>query len=78
MTKKLFSLADNKCIPETVDALMMQECLMGGYLYLQVLKEKICLWLSEMKKQILKRASITGELYTLTMRKCLAYSCKLK
>jgi len=76
MTKKLFSFADNKCNPENIDSLMMQECLVGGYLYLQILKEKICSWLSGIKTQILKRADSVGNLYTLTMRKYLAYKIK--
>jgi len=78
MTKKLFSLANGKCEPENTDTLMLQECLMGGYLYMQVLKEKMCSWLFEFKKHILRRAATVGNLYTLTMRKYLECSCKLK
>lgn len=69
MTKKLFALANNKCAVESVDAVMMQECLLGGHLYLQVLKEKLNSWLTGLKYHILKRAQSAGNRYVLSMRK---------
>lgn len=72
MTKKLFTLTENKCAIEGADAVMMQECLLGGHLYLQVLKEKLCSWLAGLKFHILKRAQSAGNRYTLTMRKYFA------
>lgn len=74
MAKKLFALIDNKCIVESTDAVMMQECLLGGHLYLQVLKEKLCSWLAGLKFHILKRAKSAGNRYTLTMRKYFVYN----
>lgn len=69
MTKKLFALANNKCAVEGADAVMMQECLLGGHLYLQVLKEKLYSWLTGLKMGILKRARSAGNRYTLNVRK---------
>lgn len=68
MTKKLYAFSNNKCAVEGADAVMMQECLLGGHLYLQVLKEKLCFWLTTLKNQILKRAKSAGNRYTLTLR----------
>lgn len=56
MTQKLFCLAQNGCKIEGVDSVMMQELLLGGHLYLQVLKEKLQNWLFGLKANILKRA----------------------
>ncbi|XP_066595001.1 DNA-directed RNA polymerase I subunit RPA2 isoform X2 [Prorops nasuta] len=66
MTKKLFSLATNKCAVEGADAVMMQECLLGGHLYLQVVKEKLYNWLCGVKMNILKRVRSAGITYSLT------------
>ncbi|XP_011868721.1 PREDICTED: DNA-directed RNA polymerase I subunit RPA2 [Vollenhovia emeryi] len=71
MTKKLFSLANNKCAVEGADAVMMQECLLGGYLYQQVLKEKLSSWLAGVKLYILKRAKSAGNRYNLNMQEML-------
>ena len=68
MTKKLFALVNNKCAIEGADAVMMQECLLGGHLYLQVLKEKLYGWLTGLKMGILKRAKSAGNRYTLSVR----------
>lgn len=69
MTRKLFALANNKCAVEGADAVMMQECLLGGHLYLQVLKEKFYLWLTTLRMVIMKRAKSSGDRYKLTVRK---------
>lgn len=69
MTKKLFAFANNKCAVEGADSVMMQECLLGGHLYLQVLKEKLSSWLGTLKFHILKRANSAGNRYTLSLRK---------
>lgn len=69
MTKKLFAFANNKCAYEGADAVMMQECLLGGHLYLQVLKEKLYDWLGRLRFFITKRAKVVGNNYALTMRK---------
>lgn len=69
MTKKLFALANKKCALEGADAVMMQECLMGGHLYLQVLKEKMQGWLVGLKAVIVKRAQQVGNNFSLTSGK---------
>lgn len=71
MTKKLFALANNKCAVEGADSVMMQECLLGGHLYLQVLKEKLYSWLTNLKMSILKRARSAGNRYTLNVQEML-------
>ncbi|XP_014601550.1 PREDICTED: DNA-directed RNA polymerase I subunit RPA2 [Polistes canadensis] len=71
MTKKLFAVANNKCGVEGADSVMMQECLLGGHLYLQVLKEKLYGWLSNLKNLIIKRARINGCNYILTIQEML-------
>ncbi|XP_015126829.1 DNA-directed RNA polymerase I subunit RPA2 [Diachasma alloeum] len=71
MTKKLFSLANDKCAVEGADAVMMQECLLGGHLYLQVLKEKLQTWLSILRMSILKRAKTVGNNFYITPQEML-------
>jgi DNA-directed RNA polymerase I subunit RPA2 len=39
MLRKLFALVQGKCVVEGVDSLMMHEIVLGGHLYLQLLKE---------------------------------------
>ncbi|XP_050497615.1 DNA-directed RNA polymerase I subunit RPA2 isoform X2 [Diabrotica virgifera virgifera] len=56
MAQKLFSFAQDKCKVEGADAVMMQELLLGGHLYLQILKEKMYSWLNGLKLSILKLA----------------------
>ncbi|BES88059.1 Hypothetical protein polymerase [Nesidiocoris tenuis] len=46
MVQKLFSFVRNKSAAEGVDSVMMQELLLGGHLYLQVLKDKLRAWLT--------------------------------
>ncbi|XP_012287077.1 DNA-directed RNA polymerase I subunit RPA2 isoform X2 [Orussus abietinus] len=71
MTQKLFAFANNKCAVEGADAVMMQECLLGGYLYLQVLKEKLYSWLVGLKATVTKRMKNTGSAYALTVQEML-------
>lgn len=68
MTKKLFALAENKCALEGADAVMMQECLLGGHLYLQVIKEKLYSWLFNLRIAIVKRAKTVGNNFSLNAR----------
>jgi DNA-directed RNA polymerase I subunit RPA2 len=37
MLQKLFSVTQNKCLAEGADAIMMQELMLGGHLYLKVM-----------------------------------------
>lgn len=60
MTQKLFALAQDKCKPEGVDTTMMHELLLGGHLYLQVLKEKLQGWLHGLRISVMKRSQ-TGK-----------------
>ena len=53
MIKKLFTYIQNKCVTEGVDSLMMHEIVLGGHLYLQLLKEKMSDWMVTMKARYL-------------------------
>ncbi|XP_077291956.1 RNA polymerase I subunit Rpl135 [Arctopsyche grandis] len=61
MTRKLFDLVQDKCKVEGTDAVMMQELLLGGHLYLQVLKEKFQNYLVGIKLNILKKARTNAQ-----------------
>ncbi|KAL1488883.1 hypothetical protein ABEB36_014676 [Hypothenemus hampei] len=56
MTKKLFNFAQDKCQVEGADAVMMQEVLQGGHLYLQIIKEKMQKWLNNLRLGIMHMA----------------------
>ncbi len=45
---------------------MMHEIVLGGHLYLQLLKEKLDRWLLSLKFAILKRAKDKGKAFDLT------------
>ena len=42
MTRKLYALASGRCAAESVDSPSNQEILLGGHLYLTVLKVCVC------------------------------------
>lgn len=65
MIQKLLCLAQGKCRAEGVDCVMMQEILLGGHLYLQLLKERLQTWLVTLKNNIIKRES-RGSSFKLT------------
>lgn len=52
MLQKLYSLVAGKCQPDNPDSLQLQEVLVGGHLYLNIIKEKLGDWLSAIKTQI--------------------------
>ncbi|KAK5641755.1 hypothetical protein RI129_010302 [Pyrocoelia pectoralis] len=56
MIQKLFAYAQDNCKTEGADAVMVQELLLGGNLYLQVLKERLQTWLNYLRLNILKNA----------------------
>ncbi|XP_026322835.1 DNA-directed RNA polymerase I subunit RPA2 [Hyposmocoma kahamanoa] len=56
MAQKLYDVVQNKCKVEGADAVMVQELLVGGHLYLQVLKERLQMLLYIVKANIMKRA----------------------
>ncbi|KAL0861096.1 hypothetical protein ABMA27_009599 [Loxostege sticticalis] len=60
--QKLFDLVQNKCKVEGGDAVMVQELILGGHLYLQVLKERLQTLMVVMRSQIIKRVKATGKL----------------
>jgi len=66
--QKLFAVVQNKCCVEGADGLMMHELLLGGHLYLQIIKEKMQGWLQLLKAVILKKAKSTVN-FTLTTSK---------
>jgi DNA-directed RNA polymerase I subunit RPA2 len=53
---------------EGADGLMMHELLLGGHLYLQLLKDKMQVWLHVLKSVILKKAKPAAG-FTLTNSK---------
>merc|ERR550519_1241047 len=66
MIKKLFALVQDKCVVEGVDSLMMHEIILGGHLYLQLLKEKLDDVCRILKQVILKKAQTVGPTFELT------------
>merc|ERR1719153_470003 len=66
MIKKLFSLVQDKCVVEGADSLMMHEIVVGGHLYLQLLKEKLLDFQTILKTVILKKAQTVGSTFDLT------------
>ncbi|CAH1407605.1 unnamed protein product [Nezara viridula] len=62
MAQKLFCMVAGKASIEGVDGVMMQELLLGGHLYMLVLKEKLQSWLSFVKFNILRRDSKRSQL----------------
>merc|ERR1719318_280797 len=66
MIKKLFSLVQDKCVVEGVDSLMMHEIVLGGHLYLQLLKEKLDDVCRILKMVILRKAETVGPTFDLT------------
>ena len=66
MVKKLFSLVQEKCAVEGVDSVMTQELVLGGHLYLQLIKEKLEIWLRTLQMAILKKESMTTTQFELT------------
>ncbi|XP_034256310.1 DNA-directed RNA polymerase I subunit RPA2 [Thrips palmi] len=55
MIQKLLTFAQGKCRAEGVDGVMMQEILLGGHVYLQLLKERLQGSLSNLRLNIEKR-----------------------
>ncbi|CAG9794694.1 unnamed protein product [Diatraea saccharalis] len=62
MTQKLGDLVQNKCKVEGADAVMVQELLLGGHLYLQILKERLQAIMVTMRILINKRCQAAGRL----------------
>ena len=54
MIRKLFALVSGECIPDAPDSPMNQEILLGGHLYLAVLKEKLETFLVTLRLELEK------------------------
>ena len=63
--QKLFSGVQGKCAPESPDHVMLQEVLLGGHLYLQLIKDKLANWLGQLKYIVLKKVRTSTSLDTL-------------
>lgn len=59
MTQKLYAFIQNKCQVEGADGVMTQEILLGGHLYLQLLKEKLQSWLTMLKIYMIRQSKTT-------------------
>nr|XP_049705176.1 DNA-directed RNA polymerase I subunit RPA2 [Helicoverpa armigera] len=62
MAQKLYDLVQNKCKVEGADAVMVQELLVGGHLYLQILKERLQQLITNVRIQIIKKAKTSKKL----------------
>ncbi|KAL4703612.1 hypothetical protein ACJJTC_006789 [Scirpophaga incertulas] len=62
MTQKLFDMVQNKCKVEGSDAVMVQELLLGGHLYLQVLKDRLQSLMTVVRFQVNKMAQNSNKL----------------
>jgi DNA-directed RNA polymerase beta subunit len=63
--QKLFSGVQGKCAPESPDHVMLQEVLMGGHLYLQLIKDKLANWLITLQYTILRKLKLDTSMDTL-------------
>ena len=52
MIRKLYALVAGDCLPDNPDSSQHQEVLLGGFLYLQILKERIDDYLSGIRQLI--------------------------
>lgn len=75
MTQKLFVFAKDGCKIEGVDSIMMQELLLGGHLYLQIVKERMQGWLFAMKNNLIKRCKTRAN-FSLNLNE-LQYAAKM-
>jgi DNA-directed RNA polymerase I subunit RPA2 len=64
MIRKLFALVSRKCGPDSADSPMNQEVLLGGHLYLMVLKEKIEGFLRSVRFELEKQAKLSPDKFT--------------
>ena len=66
MIKKLFFFVEEKCVVEGVDSLMNHEIVLGGHIYLQLLKEKLGDFMTVLKMVVLRMAKMKGAAFELT------------
>jgi DNA-directed RNA polymerase I subunit RPA2 len=53
--QKLYCGVQDVSCPESPDHVMTQEVLLGGHLYLQIIKDKLLNWLTAIKYSVLKK-----------------------
>jgi DNA-directed RNA polymerase I subunit RPA2 len=66
MARKTYSLSSGECAPETADSTMNHEILLGGHLYLMILKEKLQDYLIKAKQEIEKKYSTSPDDFSVT------------
>jgi len=66
MVRKMLAYIQDKCVLEGADCLMMQELILGGHLYLQLVKENLQQNLQILKMLILKKARTEDRNFLLT------------
>ncbi|OCK85161.1 beta and beta-prime subunits of DNA dependent RNA-polymerase [Lepidopterella palustris CBS 459.81] len=54
MTRKLYSLVEGECAVDNPDAVQNQEILLGGFLYGQILKERLDEWLNSIRFSLME------------------------
>ncbi|CAL8147571.1 unnamed protein product [Orchesella dallaii] len=54
--QKLYQGVQDKAAPESPDHVMLQEVLLGGHLYLQIIKDKLINWLITIQLLVLRKA----------------------
>ena len=64
MIQKLFALVSGRCGPDSADSPMNQEVLLGGHLYLMVLKEKIEGYLRSIRYELERQARLSPDKFT--------------
>jgi len=56
--QKLYAGVQDKACPESADHVMLQEVLLGGHLYLQIIKDKLVNWVTTLQYLVLRKARI--------------------
>ena len=64
MIQKLFALVSGRCGSDSADSPMNQEVLLGGHLYLMVLKEKMEGYLRSIRYELEKQARLSPDKFT--------------
>lgn len=61
MLRKLFALVTSQCQPDSADSAMNQEVLLGGHLYLMVLKERLEVFLRFIRVELERRGRLSPD-----------------
>jgi DNA-directed RNA polymerase I subunit RPA2 len=54
--QKMYSGVQGNCAPENADHVMLQEVILGGHLYLQLIKDKLANWMQTIQYTVLRKA----------------------